>query len=247
MRPGEAVIWALVVRQLEAFGRPVEAAINRLRLCTRGPLGPERPWLGSPVRCFKESSNSVCNSLPLRNGQVECTTIAALRQRQKERAFRTFSRAHRHCRPSAHLTLRPQLALTKHARPTPAGAPTPKSHARLTTLLRPRPQVPHHLCAASPLLLLCCVAFVPSHSLPPFAPPYFTSPRHPSRLPILRSAAYSRLLSLSPSPGTSNRSKPSHRAISAVRLPHDPRRTPPGAPIADSWPSLLLHLGLLIP
>ena len=185
--------------------------------------------------------------LPLRNGQVECTTIAALRQRQKERAFRTFSRAHRHCRPSAHLTLRPQLAGTKHARPTPAGAPTPKSHARLTTLLRPRPQVPHHLCAASPLLLLCCVAFVPSHSLPPFAPPYFTSPRHPSRLPILRSAAYSRLLSLSPSPGTSNRSKPSHRAISAVRLPHDPRRTPPGAPIADSWPSLLLHLGLLIP
>lgn len=176
MRPGEAVIRALVVRQLEAFGRPVEAAINRLRLCTRGPLGPERPWLGSPVRCFKESSNSVCNSLPLRNGQVECTTIAALRQRQKERAFRTFSRAHRHCRPSAHLTLRPQLALTKHARPTPAGAPTPKSHARLTTLLRPRPQVPHHLCAASPLLLLCCVAFVPSHSLPPFAPPYLTSP-----------------------------------------------------------------------
>lgn len=195
--------------------------------------------------------------LPLRNGQDECTTIAALRQRQKTRAFRTFSRAHRHCRPSAHLTLRPQLAGTKHARPfqrarpgpTPAGAPTPKSHAHahLTTLLRPRPQVPHHLCAASPLLLLCCVAFVPSHSLPPFAPPSLTSPRHPSHLPILRSAAYSRLLSSSPSPGTSNRSKPSHRAIFAVRLPHDPRRTPPGAPIADSWPSLLLHLGLLIP
>ena len=138
-------------------------------------------WVPSQVL---QREQHVC--LPLRNGQVECTTIAALRQRQKTRAFRTFSRAHRHCRPSAHLTLRPQLAGTKHARPTqrarpgptPAGAPTPKSHAHahLTTLLRPRPQVPHHLCAASPLLLLCCVAFVPSHSLPPFAPPYLTSP-----------------------------------------------------------------------
>lgn len=193
--------------------------------------------------------------LPLRNGQVECKTIAALRQLQKTRAFRTFSRARRHCRPSAHFTLRPQLAGTKHARlaqrarpgPTPAGAPTPKSHAHLTTLLRPRPQVPHHLCAASPLLLLCCVAFVPSHSLPPFAPPYLTSPRHPSHLPILPSAAYSRLLSLSSSPGTSNRSKPSHCAIPAVRHPHEPRCPPPGVPIADSWPSLLLNLGLLIP
>ena len=129
------------------------------------------------------------------------------------------------------------------------------AHAHLTTLLRPRPQV-----SSPPLGRIIAFASLLRRSQSPLfaVTRYLTvlvvlSPSpiafHATRTrPILISAAHRIALPLSPvTRHLKHPQKTSHSAILELLHSARQRRTRSGAPIADSWPSLLLNLGLLIP